>query len=160
MADPGHTMKTQCGPSTLQCSKEASIRTSPTTDKEPPIIYEVSRDSMSWLIAGLRTCQNMHVHVQYDIVIVTRPQLGCMRWMVKCTPIKVLHDPWPNFIICLPYDHPHPSRSQQYIKTLVARQQPTNNYAWSHRWKVWSSHAHASNVHKEIWCVSIHMHRH
>ena len=40
-----------------------------------------------------------------------------MRYMVECTPIKVLQLfcwPWPPFVIGLPYDYPHPSGSREF----------------------------------------------
>ena len=58
-----------------------------------------------------------------------KTQLGRMRCMVKCTPIKSCNyfvGLRPPFIIALPYDHLHPSHRQQFaIKTLVAKQRPT-----------------------------------
>ena len=77
-------------------------------------------------------------------VIVARLKLGCMRCIVECTPINILqlllaHDPLSSLVYRM-ITYTHPTASNLPIKTLVAKQQPTNIYLYS------STRRQASNV--------------
>ena len=78
---------------------------------------------------GMLSCQGHHhdiVH-KYSVIVAT-PQLGCVRCMVECTPIKVLLvGPQPTFhLLTYPViTHTPPVTGNLPIETLVARQWPT-----------------------------------